>query len=97
MTVEMHQPANFPHARSALMPAEVRSDRTSGGRVDVSYEALSRLPTLEELNVPPQLTEAVAELFDGSAAPAVELSDVELAVRLLAFHLLRREMADRSE
>ena len=51
--------------------------------IDISYEALSRLPSLDDLGVGPEILEACEELCASAEGPGVEADTLQLLVRLI--------------
>ena len=54
--------------------------------IDISHEALNKLPTLDALGVPLEILEAVEEICDTSDVLGVERHKLELIVRLVIAH-----------
>ena len=57
--------------------------------IDISYEALSRLPTIQELGVNPEILEACEALCASAEAPGVERETLESLVRLILSNPLK--------
>ena len=57
-------------------------------KIDVSREAISSLPSLDEMGVSPRILEAAEEMLCSYETGGVEPSKIEHLLRLVAYHLL---------